>query len=40
MICDIAVDCYEKVDGIFQKGLALNDEFEKLDKRLMKIFSS
>lgn len=40
MIRDIAVNCYEKVDGIFDKGLVLNDEFEALDKRLTQIFSS
>ena len=40
MIRDIAVNCYEKIDGIFEKGLALNEEFETLDKRPVQIFSS
>lgn len=39
LIRDIAVNCYEKVDSIFDKGLKLNDEFKTLDKRLTKIFS-
>jgi DNA-binding response OmpR family regulator len=40
LIRDIAVSCYEEVDGIFEKGLVLNDEFASLDERLTKIFSS
>lgn len=40
MIRDIAVNCYERVDGIFEKGLVLNDEFEALDKRLTEIFTN
>ena len=40
MIRDIAVNCYEKVDGLFEKGLTLNEEFEKLDKRLTLIFNN
>ncbi|MBL1274959.1 MAG: response regulator [Ectothiorhodospiraceae bacterium] len=39
MIRNIAIDCYEKVDAIFDKGVVLNDEFEALDKRLTQIFS-
>ena len=45
MIRDIAVNCYEKVDGLFEKGLTLNEEtlneeFEYLDNRLTQIFNN